>query len=97
MLCFANFTAYFHTVRRYMVGLHGRMLRPISWEPPGTWMFWVPVYAIALAALVILVMRLSSGEAADHGLVADDDLPVRRHLIGQGSGPQEAEVAATVS
>jgi hypothetical protein len=63
MLGFANFTAFFHALRRYMVGLNGRVIpRPISWEPPGTWMLWLPVFAIALSGLVILAARLSVNE-----------------------------------
>lgn len=65
VLCFADFTAFFHALRRYMAGLHDKAIpRPIIWEPPGTGLLWLPFYAIALAALAVLVTRLCvSGEA----------------------------------
>ncbi|HEV2640971.1 MAG TPA: DUF2142 domain-containing protein [Actinocrinis sp.] len=77
-LAFADYAAFFHALRRYMVGLNGRLLlHPISWEPPGTWMLWLPFYAIALAGLVILVTRLGAAAAAgaQDDPAPQDDLP----------------------
>lgn len=76
LLGFANFAAFFHALRHYMVGRNGRLLpRPIVWEPPGTWMLWLPLYAAALLALAVLVAEAKLSEEREPG--GQQQLPAR--------------------
>ena len=60
VLAFADFAAFFRALRRSMVGLNGKLLlEPIKWQPPGTWLLWVPLYALLLGAFVAFVGRVS--------------------------------------
>lgn len=62
LLAFANFSAFFRAMRRYAVGL-GRTLIPTHahWEPPGTWLAWLTLYAVGLAGLVLVMIAASAG------------------------------------
>ena len=64
LLAFANFSAFFHAMRRYAVGLGGALIpaHP-QWEPPGTWLVWLLLYAVGLAAFVLLMITASAGRA----------------------------------
>ena len=66
LLAFASFTAFYRCMHRYGAGLNASWFPThISWEPPGTWFLWLPVYAIALAGLVLLMAALGEGRAPD--------------------------------
>lgn len=59
-LAFADVAAFFHTLRRYLTGLDGRLsLSKITWQPPGHWEVWMVLYTLALAASVALYARLA--------------------------------------
>lgn len=66
LLAFASFAAFYRCLHRYGAGLNSTWLPThISWEPPGTWFLWLPVYAVALAGLVLLMAALGEGRAPD--------------------------------
>lgn len=61
LLAFANFAAFFRSMRRYAVGMDKALFfTHVSWEPPGTWLLLLPLYAVALAGLVLLMVGASA-------------------------------------
>jgi hypothetical protein len=66
-LAFANFAAYFHSMRRYAVGLgKAALFTHVDWEPPGTRFLLLPLYAVAVVGSVLLITAASAGrEKAD--------------------------------
>jgi len=57
VLACADFAGFFRALRRYMVGMNGRLLlEPITWQPPGGWPLWVSLYAVVLGLYVALVL-----------------------------------------
>jgi hypothetical protein len=72
LLAFANFAAYFHTMRRFTVGLGKALVfTHVHWEPPGTWLLLLLLYAVALAGFVLLMSAAGAGRdeadpAPDH-------------------------------
>lgn len=60
LLALANFASFFHAMRRYTVGL-GKALffTHVHWQPPGTWFLLVALYAVAVAAFVLLMIAAS--------------------------------------
>jgi len=100
MVGVGDFAAFAYTLRRYMVGLGGRsLLATGTWQPPGTWMLWVPLYAIALGVVVVLVVGLGLVESEvgeeGGGVVVGAGLGVGL-VVGPGQG-REAEARAESS
>jgi len=61
LLAFSNFVAYFRSMRRYAVGLDKALFfTHVHWEPPGTWLLLLPLYAVALAGFLLLMIAASA-------------------------------------
>ena len=72
LLAFANYATYFRSMRRYAVGLGKALfITHVHWEPPGTWFLLLPLYAVAVAAFVVLMTAASAGHD-EAGLAAPD-------------------------
>lgn len=95
LLAFASFAAFFRCARRYGQGM-GKSLIPIHmhWQPPGTWLLWLPVYALALVALVLLTFALGGERELDGAVPAQPSAPAEE--LGEatakpgGQSPQTA-------
>lgn len=91
LLAFGNFAAYFHAMRRYAVGLgKALIITHVDWEPPGTWFLLLPLYAVAVAAFIVLITALSAGrDEADPAPGQEEPEPDREEPGEQA----EADVA----
>lgn len=61
LLAFVDYASFFRSMRRYSVGLDKALVfLHVHWEPPGTWLLWLPLYAVALAGFLLLMISASA-------------------------------------
>ncbi len=76
-LTLANVAAYYWALRRYTVGMLGPVfLHAAKWLPPGGWLPWMALYAVAAAGLLML-LTIRDHEDDDES-AADGSAPRRR-------------------
>ncbi|MFI1281648.1 DUF2142 domain-containing protein [Streptomyces sp. NPDC020858] len=64
-LALANAAAFYWTLRRFAVGTGGPWLAtPAHWAPPGGWVLWTGVYAVAALAVVVPALVSDREDAA---------------------------------
>jgi predicted membrane protein DUF2142 len=100
LLAFSDFAAYFHAMRRYVVGLgKSLILRHAHWEPPGTWPLLLLLYAVALAAFLVLMIAASGGRdeadpSPDHGESAPEEAAVEVAVPNGFQSPRLPRIGA---
>ncbi|MDH6120702.1 hypothetical protein ABH930_004798 [Kitasatospora sp. GAS204A] len=81
-----NLLAFFWVLRRYVVG-SGRSLltHSAAWNPPGTWMLWFVLYALALGAELVILMvperKVGDGAHAESEAEPGGRTHARRFLV----------------
>lgn len=86
LLAFANFASFVNSMRRYAVGLDKALIiRHVHWEPPGTWFLLLPLYAVAVAGFVLLMIASSAAR--------DEDDPSPAHEEPAPGEPASQEAA----
>lgn len=97
LLAFANFAAFFRSMRRYAVGLNKALIPThLHWSPPGTWLPWLALYAIAATSLIGLVIAGGSGRLETETPPAPDETAQSGiAALGNGTRPEPASRIVT--